>query len=52
MIGPVIKDCETPEEARKAVIEWGKAQEPRDAALGLIMIDLINSEHAKASKKP
>lgn len=40
-IAPVVKDCNTPEEARKKVIEWGRSQEPRDAALGLMAIDMI-----------
>lgn len=47
LIGPIIKDCETPEEARKKVIAWGHTVEPRDAAAGLIMIDYINSFYDK-----
>jgi hypothetical protein len=47
MIYPVIKDCSTPEEARKAVIEWGKKVEPRDAALGLIAVYIMNAEYQK-----
>lgn len=47
MIYPVIKDCESPEEARKKVIEWGKSQEPRDAACALIMVDFVNEKYSK-----
>lgn len=47
MIYPIIKDCETPEDARSKVIEWGKFQEPRDAALGLMALDIINSDFEK-----
>lgn len=47
MIYPLIKDCETPQDARKKVIEWGRFQEPRDAALGLIALDVINGEYKK-----
>lgn len=33
--------------AIKAVIEWGKKVEPRDAALGLIAVDIMNAEYQK-----
>jgi hypothetical protein len=52
MIEPIIKDCETPEEARKAVIKWGKSQHPRYAALGLMMVDMMNSEFEKIKIQP
>lgn len=44
MIQPVIKDCETPEEAESKVIAWGKNQHPRDAFLALIVIWQINAD--------
>jgi len=44
LIRPVICDCNSPEEAREKVLEWGKFQEPRDAAIGLMAIDFINSQ--------
>ena len=47
LIEPIIKNCESPEDARKKVIEWGKTVEPRDAALGLIAIDFINEDWIK-----
>lgn len=52
MISPVIKDCNSPEEARKAVILWGKNQHPRDAALGLIMVGIMNAEYEVANSEP
>lgn len=51
MIYPIVKDCETPEEARSKIIEWGKFQEPRDAALALIALDIINSEFKTTTNK-
>lgn len=44
MVYPIIKDCETPEEARKKIIEWGRFQHPRDAACALILVDIMNAE--------
>jgi len=42
MIMPVIEKCDSPEAAKAAVIEWAKFQHPRDAALGLMAIDIMN----------
>ena len=43
LIRPIISECNSPEESRQKIIEWGKLQEPRDAVLGLMAVDYINS---------
>lgn len=50
MIRPVIKDCQSPKEARKAIIAWGINQEPRDAALALMAVDIINAEYEQVKQ--
>ena len=51
MIMPVIEKCDSPEAARAAVVEWGKLQHPRDAALGLMAIDAINADFPTVQNK-
>jgi len=51
MIRPIIEDCDNPIDARQKVIEWGKNQEPRDAALGLIAVDFLNEKFIEAIDK-
>lgn len=45
MVYPIIKDCESPKDARDKIIAWGKNQEPRDAACALIFVDIMNNEY-------
>lgn len=52
MIEPVIKDCATPDEARAAVVKWGKFQEPRDAAAGLLAIEWLNAQYESQTPQP
>lgn len=51
MIYPVIKDCETPEEAERAINVWGKKQHPRDYFCGLIAVWTINANWEEFKNK-
>jgi hypothetical protein len=44
LIEPIIKDCNSPEEAEAAVEKWGKLQHPRDAFCGLMAVWIINAD--------
>jgi len=43
MIYPIIKDCESPEEAEKKVKAWGRNVHPRDAFCGLMAVWYIEA---------
>lgn len=51
MIQPVIKDCETPEEAERKVKEWGRLVHPRNAFCGLIAVWYIEANWNEFKKR-
>lgn len=43
MIEPIIKECETPQQAEDAIKQWSKSAHPRDAFAAIFAIEFINS---------
>jgi len=47
MIYPIIKDCETPEEAEIKIMDWSETVHPRDSFCGLIIFWMIQRDWQK-----